>query len=63
MEPLTGKIEKTVCSEDHAGMVRRYGGADFKVVCKSKECGEVLYKPARSVRTKDGEFDDSEIVK
>ena len=61
MGRLTGKIEKTVCSEDHAGMVRRYGGADFKVVCK--ECGEVLYKPARSVRTKDGEFDDSEIVK
>ncbi len=57
---LMGRIEKVACQEDHAGMVRRHGGGDFRVECK--ECGEVLYKPPRGRSDRLDEFDFSEIV-
>lgn len=44
-EILMGRINKTACSEDHDGMVRRHGGGDMKIQCK--RCKKVLYKPPK----------------
>ena len=43
---LMGRINRTVCPEDHEGMAARHGGGEIKVQCR--RCRKILYKPKRS---------------
>ena len=43
---LVGRLKGTACTEDHEGMVRRYGGGTLKVQCK--RCKKILYKPPKA---------------